>query len=186
MEALVERREEKEERNRGFVWLCVCVHAGVCVCCTSQSLVVFSSVWMSQTACVTIILSLFLPLSKHACTHTQVHTVTHTPDSCVWLGKCLWLTPLPSHPLASFLDLSLNTPIKASYCYSVHPSLSYALLLKIQFCSAGDSHSQLSLDPLRWPILIRNKQLFTILCPLESLGPNVSKNMPFSTSVCLQ
>lgn len=115
MEALVERREEKEERNRGFVWLCVCVHAGVCVCCTSQSLVVFSSVWMSQTACVTIILSLFLPLSKHACTHTQVHTVTHTPDSCVWLGKCLWLTPIPptsfffrfvpQHPHQSFLLL---------------------------------------------------------------------------------
>lgn len=115
MEALVERREEEEERNRGFVWLCVCVHAGVCVCCTSQSLVVFSSVWMSQTACVTIILSLFLPLSKHACTHTQVHTVTHTPDSCVWLGKCLWLTPIPptsfffrfvpQHPHQSFLLL---------------------------------------------------------------------------------
>lgn len=115
MEPLVERREEKEERNRGFVWLCVCVHAGVCVCCTSQSLVVFSSVWMSQTACVTIILSLFLPLSKHACTHTQVHTVTHTPDSCVWLGKCLWLTPIPptsfffrfvpQHPHQSFLLL---------------------------------------------------------------------------------
>lgn len=115
MEALVERREEKEERNRGFVWLCVCVHAGVCVCCTSQSLVVFSSVWMSQTACVTIILSLFLPLSKHACTHTQVHAVTHTPDSCVWLGKCLWLTPIPptsfffrfvpQHPHQSFLLL---------------------------------------------------------------------------------
>lgn len=102
MEALVERREEKEERNRGFVWLCVCVHAGVCVCCTSQSLVVFSSVWMSQTACVTIILSLFLPLSKHACTHTQVHTVTHTPDSCVWLGKCLWLTPPPIPPTSFF------------------------------------------------------------------------------------
>lgn len=188
MEALVERREEKEERNRGFVWLCVCVHAGVCVCVLykPEPCGVFLCLNEPDCLCYDNPFSLSSSLQTRVHTHTQVHTVTHTPDSCVWLGKCLWLTPLPSHPLASFLDLSLNTPIKASYCYSVHPSLSYALLLKIQFCSAGDSHSQLSLDPLRWPILIRNKQLFTILCPLESLGPNVSKNMPFSTSVCLQ
>lgn len=108
-------RREGGEEPRVCVTVCVRARGCVCVCCTSQSLVVFSSVWMSQTACVTIILSLFLPLSKHACTHTQVHTVTHTPDSCVWLGKCLWLTPIPptsfffrfvpQHPHQSFLLL---------------------------------------------------------------------------------
>lgn len=108
-------RREGGEEPRVCVTVCVRACGCVCVCCTSQSLVVFSSVWMSQTACVTIILSLFLPLSKHACTHTQVHTVTHTPDSCVWLGKCLWLTPIPptsfffrfvpQHPHQSFLLL---------------------------------------------------------------------------------
>lgn len=179
-------RREGGEEPRVCVTVCVCARGCVCVLYKPEPCGVFLCLNEPDCLCYHNPFSLSSSLQTRVHTHTQVHTVTHTPDSCVWLGKCLWLTPLPSHPLASFLDLSLNTPIKASYCYSVHPSLSYALLLKIQFCSAGDSHSQLSLDPLRWPILIRNKQLFTILCPLESLGPNVSKNMPFSTSVCLQ
>lgn len=97
MEALVERGEEG---GGGWEELRVCVS----VCCTSQSLVVFSLIWMSQPACGTIILSLFL--SKH----------THTHDSCVWLGKCPWLHPPTSPspvwipPTGSFFRFLPHTP----------------------------------------------------------------------------
>lgn len=113
MEALVEREEEEGGGEGEELRVCVSV------CCTSQSLVVFSLIWMSQTACGTIILSLFLLLSKY----------THTHDSCVWLGKCLWPTPpTPPYthspvwipPTASFFRFLPLTP--ASYCYSLHPT----------------------------------------------------------------
>lgn len=142
--------------------------------CSSHSFVVFSPIRMSQTPCVTIIPSLFPAISKH--------THTHTPDSCVWLGKCLWRPPLSllhpqSHSPAPFLDSPLSPPAPASYCYRVHRNLPDAQLEKTQFCC--ERHAQLSQGPLRWPIWISNKQLFTLLCPLGRLGSNVRARICF-------
>ncbi len=120
MEAPVERGEEEEERSVVFVRVCV-VQARALWC--------FPPIWMSQTACVTIILSLFLPLSKH--THKHIHT--HMHDSCVWLGKCLWqLIP----PTSSFFSCPPHPP--ASYCYSLPPNLPYAL--RPTLCNSRESN----------------------------------------------
>lgn len=141
---------------------------------------------MSQTACVALILSLFLLLSMHKYTHTHTHTHTLTHDSCVWLGKCLWLNPTPhptpnsSHPLAPFLETPTPQLPPVTSCAPAHIS---PQLLKMRLCSAGESNPppplQLSLGPLSWPIWIGKEWLFAVPCPLESRGPEVRARICF-------